>query len=545
MAVVVALVAISAVIVRVAVLGLGGCAGGIALRVQTTPELKPVLAQIAAKWQDRDPQVEGECVNLTVTAQDSATVASDLTVFAGGGIDVAAAPRPTPSEDALPSVWVPDSTAWLLRVQAVDRGAFLPQAQSIASSPIVIAMPSAVATAVGKAAGGSGRLPLAAIPDLLNAGGPLKLGVAEPRRDSASLAAIMALGSVLAPTNAQLPALVGTMRGLVKTGSTDDLLAGLGGTATAGPASEQSVLAHNASSSPVKLATVQLDPPLPQLDYPYAIRASVSRQVAQAAEQFRTEVQSADSAAAFAAAGFRTPDGRVGPQFPSSPGISRDRFAGGAIGDAAGVQRWLSLWAAAQAASRTLAVFDVTSSMGTTLPGSGQPRAALMVAAAQEGIALFTGESLVGMWVFGAEHQEVMPIAVLSPEKRQAVATNLASAKLSGSNHAELYTTMLDAYKKMASEYDPTRPNIIVIMTDGGDSNPGGQRLEKFRQDVQRYTDPTRPITVVLIGIGVSPDDAQDLQAVAGIVGGSYFPLTNPDQITGIFLNALLKVGPA
>ena len=68
------------------------------------------------KADDITPKVAGECVNASVGSTPSPTIASKLTVYAGRGIDIAAAPEPTPSEDALPSVWVPDSTAWVARV---------------------------------------------------------------------------------------------------------------------------------------------------------------------------------------------------------------------------------------------------------------------------------------------------------------------------------------------------------------------------------------------------------------------------------------------
>ena len=48
---------------------------------------------------------------------------------------------------------------------------------------------------------------------------------------------------------------------------------------------------------------------------------------------------------------------------------------------------------------------------------------------------------------------------------------------------------------------------------------------------------------MVLIGIGASAADAADLQEIAAIVGGGFFPLTSPEQIQTIFLKALLRVG--
>jgi hypothetical protein len=97
----------------------------------------------------------------------------------------------------------------------------------------------------------------------------------------------------------------------------------------------------------------------------------------------------------------------------------------------------------------------------------------------------------------------------------------------------------------MKDGYDATRPNIIIALTDGGDSDTSDVRREQFKQDLQRLADPTKPIRVVLIGITLAASDATNLKAVADIVGGGFFPLTSPEQIQTIFLKALLRVGAA
>src|SRR5690349_18090414 len=93
-----------------------GCNGGVQLRIAATPEIAPALSDIAADWMSTDPKVAGECINAIVEPTVSPTIASRLTVYAGKGIDIAGPAEPTPSEDALPAVWIPDSTAWVVRV---------------------------------------------------------------------------------------------------------------------------------------------------------------------------------------------------------------------------------------------------------------------------------------------------------------------------------------------------------------------------------------------------------------------------------------------
>jgi Ca-activated chloride channel family protein len=539
-----ALIGITAATVRIVSANAAGCTGEIPVRVVATPELAPVLQDVGNAWSATQPQVAGKCVSLKVEGAPAPTVASSLTVHAGRAIDTAAEPEPTPSDDAIPTVWIPDSTAWLRRVQEVDHAAFADNPRSIASSPVLIAMPEAAAKAVGWP---TGRLRVAQIQPLLAAGGPLKLGIAEPRRETASLAATMLLGDALATSDEALPTLVKAFRGVVRTSSTGELLRTFGERMNAGPAAEQAILAYNATNPPLRLVGVQLDPVAPVLNYPYAIRAGLSRETTQAAELFRTELLQGDAAQSLAKKSFRSPDGQIGPGFPASPATDTAPVIGTAIDDPARVRTALGLWSAANSPSRTLALLDTTSSMSTQMATTTgmATRTQVMVAAAAGGLGLFASDSRVGMWTFGPGHQELLPIEDLTAARRAEFDRKMAGARPVTSNKSDLYGTLLAAYQAMKDGYDASRPNIIIALTDGGDSDTSDITREKFKQDLQRMAEPTKPIRVVLIGINVVAADAANLQAIAEIVGGGFFPLNSPEQIQTIFLKALLRVGPA
>jgi hypothetical protein len=543
---VVALVAVAAITVRIVSADAAGCSGGVAVRVAVTPELADVVQEVAARWTKTKPSVDGRCVSVTVTGSPSADVASSLTVLAGGAIDVAAKPAATPTEDELPTVWIPDSTAWLTRVGAVDRDAFADGAKSVASSPVVVAMPAPAAALVGWPAR---PLKPAALQPLLASCGALKLGIAEPRRETASLAGAMIFGDALAASNADLPALVKVFRSVVSKVDTISLLGSFGRDLNAAPASEQAVLAFNATNPPLKLVPVQFEKPSPILDFPYAIRANIPREAAQAAASFRAALGDSFALEAMARKGFRTVDGAIGNGFPTAAGTSGAAVTGTPIADREKVQQALGLWAAANSASRSLALLDLTSSMTTTMrvKGVDVPRAQVMAQAARSGLELFTDDSQLGMWGFASQHQELAPIAKLTAKVRSQFDVLMSSAAPVATNNAALYDTLRDAYKAMQDGFDPLRPNIIVAITDGGDSRAGGTRLQQFQLDLQRLADATKPIRVILIGVDV-PDKsaaATDLRAIAKATGGGYFPMTSPDQIQSIFLKALLQVGPA
>lgn len=539
---VVALVALTVVTVRIVAADAGGCSGGIQVRVVATPEIVPVLQRVATRWTASKPAVNGRCVRVSIEADASAKVASALTVYAGRAIDVAANPEPTPREEARPTVWIPDSTAWLTRVQAIDGTAFDDDVRSVATSPVVMAMPEAAAKLVGWPAQ---RLQIAALKGLLGGSSGLRLGIAEPRRDTAGLAATMILSEALASTDADLPVLVKTLRGVVHTTSTAELLRSFGQNLNAGPASEQAVLEYDSTNPAVKLVAVHLDPASPMLDYPFAIRSDLPRETTLAAEAFREALQQGSAVEELSRAAFRTATCEVGQGFPASAGSTGEAVACSPVSDPEKVQRALGLWTAANSPSRTLALFDLTSSMTQFMPTStgGASRLQVMVQAAEKGLDLFTSDSRVGMWAFAAQHQEVLPIDDLTPESKAEFKQAMENVVPLPTNQAALYDTMIAAYRTMQEGFDPARPNIIVVLTDGGDSNAGGTNWQKFQLELQRLADATKPIRVVLIGIGASPADAADLDSIAKAAGGGYFPLTSPEQIQTIFLKALLQVG--
>jgi hypothetical protein len=540
-----ALVVLVVITLRIVSANASGCSGGVGLRVTASPEIAPSLEDVANAWMTSRPEVGGVCVDVTVEAVGSSTVASRLTVFAGRGIDIAAAPEPTPSESALPAVWVPDSTAWLTRVREIDGAAFVDGAQSIASSPVVLAMPEAAARQLGWP---DKSLDVASLKALLTppgrTGAVLKLGISEPRRETAGLAAAMLLDDTLASSDDDLPALVATLRGIVKTSGTGELLRTFSDQMNAGPASEQSVLAFDADKPSVRLAPVSLNPPAAVLDYPYAVRTGVPQAVAEAAALFRSALAEPSALARLAAKGFRSPDGQIGPGFPATTAKNLDPNSLTIIDDQDRVDHAIGLWTAANSASRTLALFDVTASMASPMQISSglATRTDAMVAATQGGLSLFAADSQVGMWTFAAGHKEIVPISTLSADQKADIGRGLVGARPTASDQDDLYATLLAAYKVVKDGYDPARPNLIIVLTDGGDSDTSALAQAQFNQSVQKLADSTRPIRVVLIGIGADQPNAANLETIAGIVGGGYFTLTSPEQIQTIFLKALLQV---
>jgi hypothetical protein len=536
-----ALVLLGVVALRFVSASASGCAGGLPLRIAATPEIAAVLTDIADDWMATDPKVDGQCVNATVESVPSPTIASRLTVYAGKGIDISAAAEPTPAESSLPAVWVPDSTAWLKRVETIDNTVFAAGPESIASSPIVLAMPEAAAKAVGWP---NTALPMTSLQAQI-ASGAIKLGISEPRRETAGLVAAMLLADTIATSDDDLPSLLTTLRGVVKTSSTGELLRTFSARMNAGTASEQAVLAFDAGNPPAKLAPVTLNPVTPVLDYPYAVRAGNSQQVAQAAALFRDALTQPSATAKFSAKGFRTPDGRVGPGFPSSTARDQNPQTVVAVLDPARIKRALDLWTAANSPARALLVLDLTSSMAQVAPDGTQTRAQAMVAAARASLDLLGPSSRAGLWTFADTNQSALPIDDLTADQRDAFDRKLSSLAVSDTDQAGLYDALVAGYRTLKDGYDPGRPNLMIVLTDGGNGDTSARALAQFDQSVQMLADQIKPVRVVLVGIGTDAAGSANLQDIAHVVGGGYAPLSSPAQIKPILLTALLQAVPS
>ena len=109
------------VAVRAVAGGDGNCDSGVRLVVAAAPDIAPAVRDAAARWSATKPQVSGDCVQVQVRAAEPADVANQLAARAGGAINVAATALPSPADADVPTVWIPDSTAWIVRMQAVSR----------------------------------------------------------------------------------------------------------------------------------------------------------------------------------------------------------------------------------------------------------------------------------------------------------------------------------------------------------------------------------------------------------------------------------------
>ncbi len=540
------LIGLGAVVLKSVSADADGCSSsGVKLTVAADPAIAPAIVEIGSAWTATRPSVDGDCIRVDVIVKPSYEMATELGTYAGGLVDVAAKPVPTPSDADLPTVWIPESSYWLGRVRAVDREMFDANTPSVAASPIVLAVPEAIARGMEKELGQG--IDAAIIKKLaLDPAGKLKLGLIEPRRDTAGMVGAMVLSDAVVASPADLPALVKVYRTLAgATNDTNGLWQAMGdGTKglNGAPVSEQALLIHNAGASATPMAAIQLAD-ASTLDFPYAARARQPHQLTVAAANFRAVLASAQNRAVFARHRLRSPDGSAAAGFPTGHGVTTNTIHVQPLTDMAKVKSALAVWVSARTASRVVAMVDATSSMALPLNGTAKSRMQVMKEAATTGLTFFTPESKLGLWAFvGKGHQNLVPLETIgpngSPQRNKLITAVTQSAPVAGVDACPLYQSIIAGYEEMLKGYDPALSNTLVVFTDGRDTT--GTDIRLVQRQLELLADVTRPIRVVLLGIG--PDIKLDeLDAIAKTTGGAAFQVNSPEQMQLIFLTALLS----
>ncbi|WP_067496899.1 substrate-binding domain-containing protein [Actinoplanes sp. TFC3] len=535
-----------------------GCSGAIQLNVAAATEIAPAIEQVAKTWTTGGANVNGTCVNVNVTGVNPATMASTVALKHGVSLTGLGAASKT---GAVPDVWVPDSTTWLMRIRSEASGFQPTDGASLAQSPVVVAMPQPTAEIIGWP---NRKLGWADLVAKMTTGNALRTGIVDPMRDAAGLNGLLALGGAAGSSPQAKAQQVGALRTLASGSSSlrDDLLqkfprstdpADLASGISAAPLSEEDVIAYDAEKPVVPLVALYLDPKPPALDYPYAVMPGLEVSTQAAATGLREALQAASFKDELAKAGLRGADGTTGAGFeapigaPKAAAASSSGSQGAAAAglDAGAINQALGSWAAITLPGRVLAVFDVSGSMGTKVPTANNlSRAAVTRGAASQGLALFDDKWAVGVWVFSTEmngklpYKEIVPISPLTSARGQLQESVKTITPKEGGNTG-LYDTALAAYKKVQDTWQPGRVNSVILFTDGVNKNDDGISRGTLISELKKASDPRRPVRMVIVGIG-NEVDANELDAIAGATSaGGVFIAEDPAKISDIFLEAI------
>ncbi|HEY8557264.1 MAG TPA: substrate-binding and VWA domain-containing protein [Actinomycetes bacterium] len=571
------------------------CRGGsLPLQVVISPDQAGVVTQAAAEYERRRPAVDDRCVDVQVRGTDSAEAAAALS----GGWDEA-------TQGPAPDVWVPASSAWALQValrqQATKQDVLIPlEYPKLATTPMVMAMPKPMAETLGWPRSTLGWK------DLLGAvvnqegwkafghpeWGAFKLGKTDPNLSTPGLEALIA--AVFAATGQTSELSVETLvkeedklrqliLGLERAPGQDadtpaTFLANLQQADQAGqalnfvsavPLDEKSVWDYNrGNASGLEDGAERAKPDVPlvaiypkegtlEADHPWVVLRApwVNDAKRRAAAGFLDYLRSEPIQERFQAAGFRTSEGRPGPQLSQANGLLPDQPSRVLAPPAPKVvAAALESWNAARKRSNVLAVYDVSGSMKEEVPGTGgRTKMDIVKEAAGQALALFAPETNLGTWVFStnlvgnrdwAESVPIGPTNARLPDgkiRRQVLAEALARLQATNGDTG-LYDTTLAAFHALQRSYAPQRINIVVLLTDGINDDPSGgiDRAELLRR-LKAEQDKERPVRIITIAYGANAD-AASLKMIADATGGLAFVSRDPRDILHVFTDAITKL---
>jgi Ca-activated chloride channel family protein len=561
------------------------------LQVVADPDQAGLLQQAARDYATTDPQVGDRCVSVNVRTLDSPEATAAL---ATGWTDQAAGPRP--------DVWVPAASTWTTELQLqlteLHRPDIVPgDHPSIATSPIVIAMPRPMAQALGWPQRQLGWADLSTAlqnpagwaafghPDW----GPFKLGKTDPKLSEAGLGALLSAGAAVLgpdaqnPTEAQLKTKAQELGSMIfqvsrspgdETDTTGTLLANLQRAdqtnralqyVSAVPLSEKSVWDYNQGKAlddpsaatdrgkpKVPLAAVYPKEGTLQADYPWVVLQApwVDDAKRAAASDFLLYLKSPAIQARFQADGFRSARGQAGPEISESAGLLPSQPARVLPAPAPlVVGATLKAWDQTKRIANLLAVYDVSGSMAETVPGSGKTKIELAREAAMASLRLFTNESDVGTWEFSThldgtrDYRQAVPIRPMGSSigggktQLQALQAHLAGLAPTQGDTA-LYNTAVAAYDYVKQHYAPDRLNLVVLMTDGRNDTQGGLTLDQVLQHLKQGQSDDKPVHILSFAYGQDADVAA-LTQISQATGGAVFTAPNPADIVRVFVTAL------
>lgn len=501
-----------------------GCAlaGGV-LTVAAVPDVAPTLTAVV-----KEQEVTAAGCAIRVVSTDPASVVE-------GSTDAA--------------VWIPDSSIWLTRATAAGL-TVADDAPSIAASPVVFAL-SGQALAQLAAAGGSSA-GVAGILATRKSATPIRVGLPDPERSAAAVAAVLAArASVTGATDARAALTWGVRsspEGLPMQAT--DLLAGLAADpATALPVTEQALIAYNAEHAADPAHAVYPGQGGFAMNYPVTA-VGTDPSVATAARELATALRSDTVRAALQQAGFRAPDQAAGDAITAANGIDPAHLQAGGVPSAQAVEDAIRSVHTTNEASRMLAVIDISGSMFAQVPGAnGTTRIEMAKNAATLGLGLYRADSDIGLWEFStnlngmSDHRERIPISSLGPDGQGGTGAAKLAAALNGlqaipNGGTGLYDTALEAVRSVRAGWDPDRVNSVLILTDGMNDDNNSITLDQLLSMLIAEQNPTKPVPVISIAFG--PDsDVGALQQISSATGGATYLSQDPRQIGEIFLDAV------
>ena len=548
------------------------------VHLTASSEKAALLSQLAADYAKGGRQVDGRCAAVEVVSKAS-----------GGAADALARGWDPTADGPRPDVWSPAATSWTSLLQqkttAADKPDLIGSAKppSIATTPLVIAMPKPMAVALGwpgKSLGWGDVLKLARDPrgwgSLGQPYGAFTLGKTNPNFSTSGLHATIGAYVAATGTSSDLTAKdladpkVGayakavessvvhygdtTLTFLSNLQKADDQGRGLG-YISAVAVEEKSVWDYNQgnpSGDPATLGTHR-KPRIPLVaiypkegtlasDSPYAVLAApwVGGAQRAVAKDFLSYLRGAGPQQRFADAAFRGYDGKPGAKITQANGLLPTEpttlLSPPAPPVLAQVQ---ALWAQQRKAARVLLVIDTSGSMGQS--AGSDTKLELAKRAALKALDQFSPRDDVALWSFSTPqqgaptpYQQLVPFSPISTGK---AALRRQISALVPQGGTALYATTRAAFRLLSANADPSRINAVVLLTDGRNEYPQDTDLPSLERELSPE-DTSRAVRVFPIGYGADAD-LPTLRGIADASRAAAYDASDPASIDKVFTAVL------
>lgn len=504
--------------------------GDTVLHIAADPLIAPTLTDLATRWSAEAKRViRDHCVTAQVTATDTAPAAAAL------GPDTAWNTALGPQ----PALWVPFDS------RALDRAAVAEgQPRSLAVSPVVLAVPADLHRALTAAVTSWADLPAlqrnpAAMTELgLANWGTLRLALPTGARTDTTISTLDAVATAvtgpppgpLTLDRARTPEAVTAVTELA-------LGANRVGT-TAGPTTVDALTALVADPGPaapvhaVPVTEKQLgddvtdrtvtgflpDGATPVADFPAAVVDApwVDETLSRAAAEFVDYLRRPEQVQTFSEAGFRGAD-------PTRPGSSARGLPAVdtvlAPGNPDATDALLNMRINPVPPRKTTVLVDTSASM-TTAEG-GSTRLAGTAAALDTLVRQSPNSAVMGIYLFAdgtPPYRQAVARDGLTAAQRAALTTALDDA--APTTGEPVYEAILAAYADAVENYDPARPNSLLVIVDS--ENDDDLTSRQFLARIDELIDPGAPVPIDVVMLGDAVTDSTDLQTLADRTEGSF-----------------------
>ena len=515
----------------------------------------------------------------------------------GGAAQLLAQGWPDAAADGpQPAVWSPAASSWgaVLNQRLADQGqpAMAPPSKPFMLTPLVIAMPRPMATALGypaKAIGWTDILALAKDPKGWGSlghpeWGAFKLGKTNPNFSTSGLSATIAqyyagVGKTdgLSLEDLAKPSVIDfakqvessvvhygdiTLTFLNNWYRTDQRGTSLT-YVSAVAVEEKSLIDYNTGNPdgildpgevarPPRIPLVAIYPKEGTLfsDNPFIVLDApwVTAEQKTGARAFETFVQLPENQRRVLQFGFRpgNPAVSVGPPIIAANGVNpAEPQTTLEVPDPKVLVKLLDTWSATRKAARVLLVLDVSGSMGDKAdPKTGETKLDLAKRAAISALDQFRSDDEVGLRVFtsgvgpnGEDELDLVPIGAISAV-RETMKAKIAD--LTPLNGTPLYSVAKSSFEAVTSGYDPTRINAVVLLTDGQNDDPKNSDftglLSALRQGAEGGA--AQPVRIFSISYGKDAD-IDTLRRISEATNASAYDASNPKTIEQVFTNVV------